>query len=173
MIIVLNGPLGIGKSTLAEALGESIDQCVSLDGDHLIAANPPQPDELGHLHATLRLLIAHHQRYGYRYFVVDHIWRSSHELDELRSHVSDLDPDIRVFLLTLPYELNLARIEQRSSVRAIDERDHDLLTVQEERAILQAAAREELGVPFDVSGSPSELVEDLLTRLNLPHSSHR
>ena len=38
MIIVLNGPLGIGKSTLAEALAESIDQSVMLDGDHLVAA---------------------------------------------------------------------------------------------------------------------------------------
>lgn len=32
MIIVLNGPLGIGKSTLAEALADSIDRCVMLDG---------------------------------------------------------------------------------------------------------------------------------------------
>jgi deoxyadenosine/deoxycytidine kinase len=40
MIIVLNGLLGIGKSTLAEALAESIEQCVMLDGDHLVAANP-------------------------------------------------------------------------------------------------------------------------------------
>ena len=29
MFIVLNGPLGIGKSTLAEALAESIDQDLS------------------------------------------------------------------------------------------------------------------------------------------------
>ena len=37
MIIVLNGPLGIGKSTLAEALTESIDACAMLSGDHLVA----------------------------------------------------------------------------------------------------------------------------------------
>jgi adenylate kinase family enzyme len=37
MIILLNGPLGIGKSTLAEALGECIEKCVSLDGNHLVA----------------------------------------------------------------------------------------------------------------------------------------
>jgi shikimate kinase len=41
MIIALYGPLGIGKSTLAEALAESIDRCVMLDGDHLVAVNPP------------------------------------------------------------------------------------------------------------------------------------
>lgn len=43
MIIVLNGPLGIGKSTLAEALTESIEQSVMLDGDRLAATNPPRP----------------------------------------------------------------------------------------------------------------------------------
>jgi deoxyadenosine/deoxycytidine kinase len=32
MIIVLNGPLGIGKSTLAGPLSESIQQCVMLSG---------------------------------------------------------------------------------------------------------------------------------------------
>lgn len=44
MFIVLNGPLGIGESTLAEALCESIDHCVMLDGDHVVAANPSHPD---------------------------------------------------------------------------------------------------------------------------------
>src|SRR5688572_22998987 len=53
MIILLNGPLGIGKSTLAEALSESIPQCVMLDGDALIAANPEPVDPLEHLHSTL------------------------------------------------------------------------------------------------------------------------
>jgi chloramphenicol 3-O-phosphotransferase len=53
MIIVLNGPLGIGKSTLAEALTESVDGCVMLDGDRLVAVNPPHREELDHLHSTI------------------------------------------------------------------------------------------------------------------------
>jgi adenylate kinase family enzyme len=53
MIITLNGPLGIGKSTLAEALSETIDHCVMLDGDCLVAANPPPADEMEYLHSTL------------------------------------------------------------------------------------------------------------------------
>ena len=60
MFIVLNGPLGTGKSTLAEALSENIDQCVMLDGDHLIAANPPPVHRLRLLHSTISLLVAHH-----------------------------------------------------------------------------------------------------------------
>src|SRR5215510_268703 len=41
MILILKGPLGIGKSTLAEALTENIDACATLSGDHLVAVNPP------------------------------------------------------------------------------------------------------------------------------------
>ena len=37
MIILLNGPLGIGKSTLSEALTERVDWCAMLDGDGTVA----------------------------------------------------------------------------------------------------------------------------------------
>ena len=46
MIIVLNGSVGIGKSTLAEALTESIEHCVILDGDRLVTTNPAPADEI-------------------------------------------------------------------------------------------------------------------------------
>src|SRR5699024_4121103 len=110
MIIVLNGPLGIGKSTLAEALMESLDRCVMLDGDHLIALNPPPDDDVAYLHATVALLVAHHKQSGYEHFVINHLWRSPEELEDLRRNVRDLDSDIRCFLLTLPLEENLRRI---------------------------------------------------------------
>jgi adenylate kinase family enzyme len=84
LFIVLNGPLGIGKSTLAEALTESIDSCVWLDGDRLVAANPPAADELEHLHSTIELLVTHHRRIGYRHFVIDHVWRTPAALSDLR-----------------------------------------------------------------------------------------
>jgi broad-specificity NMP kinase len=104
MIILLNGPLGIGKSTLAETLAESIDQCVMLDGDHLVQANPRSFDQLEHLHSTIALLVAHHRRFGYLHFVVNHIWTSPAELADLHSRLVEMDDDIRCFPLTLPAE---------------------------------------------------------------------
>jgi hypothetical protein len=166
MIIVLNGPLGIGKSTLAEALTESIDGCVMLDGDRLVAVNPPQRDELEHLHSTIALLVAHHYRYGYRYFIIDYIWRSPAELADLGLHIVHIDSDIRCFLLTLPAEENLRRIERRASVRAINELEFERQTSVREREIL-ASSGMNLGEPFDVSASPDELVEAMLRRLGL------
>jgi hypothetical protein len=168
MIILLNGPLGIGKSTLAEALAERIDRCVMLDGDHLVAANPPADDEREHLHSTIALLVGHHLRFGYRHFVIDHLWRSPEELADLRQRLIDHDPDIRCFLLTLPADENLRRIERRAAARAIDEREFEQRTFAEEHALLTGDAAAQLGEPFDVSAPVAELVATMLCRLRLP-----
>ncbi len=167
MIVVLNGPLGIGKSTLAEALAESIDHCVMLDGDHLVAANPPPVNELEFLHSTIALLVAHGRQFGYQHFVINHFWRSAADLADLRRRLLALDAhyDIRCFLLTLPLDENLRRIEQRQRARAIDEQEFERLTVAEERAALFDRRDHELGEPFDVSASPSRLVASMLLQL--------
>jgi len=169
MIILLNGPLGIGKSTLAEALTESLDHCVMLDGDSLVAANPPPPDEIEHLHSTIALLVAHHRHFGYRHFVIDHLWRTSEELDDLRRRLlaDDGEADIRCFLLTLSLEENLRRIDQRQSARVTDERQFELRTVAEEREALFGRSTGDLGEEFDVSAPPDELVATILRRLGL------
>lgn len=165
MIIVLNGPLGIGKSTLAEALSESIDGCVMLDGDALTAANPAPPDPREHLHSTLALLVAHHQRFGYRHFVIDHIWTSPSDLEDLRSRLAPFDSDFRCFLLTLPADENLRRIERRAAARALDERELEQRTFREEREALAASTGASVGETFDVSAAPDELVANLSRRL--------
>jgi ABC-type cobalamin/Fe3+-siderophores transport system ATPase subunit len=169
MIIVLNGPLGIGKSTLAEALMESIDGCVMLDGDRLAAANPPPPDEMEHLHSTIALLVAHHRRFGYPHFVIDHLWRTPEELADLRRRLLDIDSDadIRAFLLTLPLDENLRRIQRRQDARAIEELDFERRTVLQEREVVFGSNGGDLGEPFDVSAPPPDLVAALLHRVGL------
>src|SRR5262245_47087635 len=157
MIVVLNGPLGVGKSTLAEALTESIDACAMLSGDHLVAVNPPPPNELEHLHSTIELLVRHYRRFGYRNFVIEHVWRTEGELADLKRRLDDTDA--YCFLLTVPIEENLRRIERRQAARAIDESEFERLTLAEERRALEEPG---LGTPFDVSAPPSELVQRLL-----------
>jgi shikimate kinase len=167
VIVLLNGPLGVGKSTLAEALTERIDRCVMLDGDHLVAANPESSDPIEHLHSTLALLVAHHRRFGYRHFVIDHLWESAAELTGLRRRLLEVDPEaeIRCFLLALPLEENLRRIRRRQAARAIDESELERRTVLEEREALYGDGNGDLGEPFDVSAPPEELAEALLSRL--------
>jgi predicted kinase len=165
MFILLNGPLGIGKSTLAEALTERLDRCVMLDGDVLVEANPPADDETDHLHTTIALLVEHHRRFGYSHFVIDHLWRSPAELDDLRRRLAGIDPgaDIHCFLLTLPLEENRRRIDHRQRARAVDEREFERRTSEQERQLL--ADRRDLGEPLDVSAPPEALAARLLRRI--------
>ena len=130
---------------------------------------PPSFDEIAHLHSTIALLIAHHQRWGYRHFVVDHIWRTTAELTDSRNRLLEVDAhsDIRCFLLTLPLDENLRRIKRRQSARAIDEEECELTTLEEERRALFERSGGELGEAFDVSGSPAELVTTMLKQLAL------
>lgn len=167
MIVILNGPLGVGKSTLAEALSESIAGCVMLDGDHLVAANPPAADEVGHLHSTISVMVEHHRRFGYRHFVINHLWTDATALGDLRQRLVGGDPDIRVFLLTLPERENLARIARRAGARALDETEFERRTVAAERAALSQVAGGELGEPFDVSAPVGELVVTLRAMLGM------
>src|SRR5690606_18772572 len=115
----------------------------------------------------LALLIEHHRKFGYRHFVINHFWRSPAELADLRNRL-DAGQEFRCFLLTLPAEDNLRRIERRAGARAIDEREFERATFAEEYAMLGAGARSGLGEPFDVSAPPAELVEALLQRLGVP-----
>lgn len=167
-IIVINGPLGIGKSTLSEALSESLDQCVMLDGDHLIAVNPVPVNETAYLHRIVGLLVAHHLRSGYRQFVVNHYWRFPHELEDLRRTLLNIEPDadIRFFLLTLSLDEHLGRIHRRRAAREIDEEQFELQTVAAERDVLYHQGRVGLGQPFDVSGPLHQVVADLLLQLD-------
>lgn len=169
MVILLNGPLGIGKSTLAEALTESVDRCVMLDGDYLIAMNPPPADEVESLHAILALLLPHHRRLGYRHFVINHIWRTPAALEDLRRRLDAVgESDFRCFLLTLPADENLRRIQRRQDARALDEWEFEQRIVREEREALYRTDSGNLGDPFEVSAAPKELVAMLQHRLGNP-----
>lgn len=168
LVILLNGPLGIGKSTLGEALGEVLERSVTLDGDSLAALNLPPADEMAYLHETIALLVAHHLRSGYDRFIINHYWPYAAEIDDLAVRLRAIAPgaSIRAFRLTLPRDANLQRIARRQAARAIDESDFEATTFREEFALL-AEAGSDLGEPFDVVEPPDTLVIRLLARLGL------
>jgi hypothetical protein len=165
MIIVINGPLGIGKSTLSEALSERIDRCAMLDGDSLVAVNPLPADPVEHLHRGIVLLLRHHRRFGYRHFVINHLWETAAELEDLHRRLARLDDRILCFRMTLDPESNLARIDRRASVRAIDELDYEQETFHREHAVLSGAVGRELGEPWDATAPPEQLADALLREI--------
>lgn len=168
MIVLLNGPLGIGKSSLGEALCEALPNSLHLDGDALAATNPPVPagaPGLEQLHGAVALMVEHHLHFGIRHVVINHVWFDPLHLADLVDRLERLLPpaNVRCLRLCLDERENLRRIERRARSRALDELEFELETVREERARL--ADRDDLGEPFDVTAPLPDLVCDLLQRL--------
>ena len=87
MIIIINGPCGIGKSTTAEHVTWKFDRAVFLDGDYIGSVHPFEIYDdvrIEHLYQTLRLLIAFHIEHGdYHNFVIPYVFESPESLARL------------------------------------------------------------------------------------------
>ncbi|MEN1727539.1 MAG: AAA family ATPase [Pseudomonadota bacterium] len=166
MIVLLNGPLGIGKSTLAEALMEALPQSVALNGDALLAFNPPPEHDDAILNQFLRILIERHRQEGRQVFIVDHLWTSPEDIEKLIDHCARPGEPVRTLLLTLPKSLHRHRIEQRARARALDELGFELSNYLLERQTLAAYRHGEVGKPIDVTAPVEQLVSEIRQWLN-------
>jgi hypothetical protein len=140
MIIVLDRPFGIGKSTLAKVLTWSIDACAMLSGDHLVAVNPPSKADSNICtgQSSCWCFIVGASATGTS--VIEHVWRTESELADVKQRLGD--PEVHCFLLTLPIQENLRPVERRQAARAIDEREVEHRTLAEERRVLQGPGLE-------------------------------
>ncbi len=141
---------------------EAVENSAMLDGDALAAVNPSPPSS-ALLHETIRLLIDHYRRYGYRHFFVNHLWTDPKQCAALQQQLLTTDPDVRCFRLTLSAQENRRRIQQRRPARLLDHAAEEFDTNAAERRLL--ADRQDLGEPFDVSDPPDRLVGRLLRTL--------
>ena len=168
VIILLNGPLGVGKSSLGEALMEALPHSAHLDGDALVATNPPVPANPGgrdRLHGAIERMVTYHLQFGIHHFVISHVWFDAQDLRDLMDRLLGCAPGAQVhcFRLCLDAEANLERIERRARGRALDELACERRTVRDERSRL--AGRKDLGERFDVTRPVDDLVGDLLLRV--------
>ncbi|MEA3396462.1 MAG: hypothetical protein U9R05_03270 [Chloroflexota bacterium] len=152
MILIINGPCGIGKTTVAWELVHRFDRAVMLEGDSIGAVHPFEiydDSRVEHLYQTLRRLIAFHiERGNYHNFVIDYVFERPESLARLKSLLADFDDHIHAFrLLVAPMEL-----EQRICERGEDPAWHlrrakELVAIQ-----TRAARRGDVGAPVDTTG---------------------
>jgi len=116
MIIIINGSLGVGKTTTAEQLHWKFDKSVCLDGDSIGNVNPFEiydDARIIHLYQTLALLIDFHQKNGYPNFVINYVFESPESLQDLLNLLRPLDSSIYVYWLTCDREKQAKRIISR------------------------------------------------------------
>jgi GrpB-like predicted nucleotidyltransferase (UPF0157 family)/predicted kinase len=159
MIIIINGPLGIGKTQLAWKLLEFFERGVMLDGDYIGAVQPfviYDEARIEYLYQTLQHLVAFHvQQGGYRNFVIDYVFETPESLAHLRHLLSELDDEIYAFRLVCDEAVMEKRIRGRASNQPDDPpglawelgRFRELQQIQGE-----AAKRGDMGFVIDTSG---------------------
>jgi GrpB-like predicted nucleotidyltransferase (UPF0157 family)/predicted kinase len=167
MIVIINGPCGIGKTSVSWALVGHFDRAVMLDGDYIGAVHPFEIyDEarVEHLYQTLRHLLAFHSEHGeYHNFVINYVFETPASLARLRNLLSDLDDEIYAFRLTADAAAIAQRIQGREDEEAelnwYLSRYQELVAIQE-----RAAAQGDMGFIVDTTGLNAGEVADVIWR---------
>mgnify|MGYP002682440129 CR=1 FL=1 len=87
MIIIINGPLGIGKTSVSWELLRCFERAAMLDGDYLGAIQPFEIyDEarIAYLDQTFVHMSAWHKQHGYTNLVINYVFEQPEALARLR-----------------------------------------------------------------------------------------
>ena len=157
MIIIINGSLGVGKTSVAEQLHWKLDRSVQLDGDHIGDVHPFEIyDErrIAHLYRTLALLVGFHQQNGYSNFVITYVFESAGSLQALFDLLHPLDASIHTYWLTCEAQEQARRIRERHN----DDMEWELSRFVELQKIQRKAAGEGfIGIELDTTAlTPAE-----------------
>jgi hypothetical protein len=174
VIVIINGPCGIGKTSVAWELNARFHRSVMLDGDYVGAVRPFEiydDERVEYLYRTLRHLVTWHVgQDGYPNFVINYVFESPQSLARLKGMLEGLAGPIVAFRLLAEAEEIEARIRKR------DEDPEWYLNRYEELVAVQKAAarRGDMGTPLDTTGlGVDEVVDAIWARLSpqarLPH----
>jgi broad-specificity NMP kinase len=166
VIIIINGPLGIGKTQTSWALVRRFPRAVMLDADYVAEFHPfdyYNDEHLAYAHATLRVLAGHHHSHGFEHFVINWIFESPFQLERLRGLLADLGLPIYAFrLVCAPKE-----IERRVRRRNLPDLEYELRRSRELIQILDAAALTgDIGTPLDTTNlTPDQAADAILHQI--------
>jgi hypothetical protein len=164
MIIIINGPLGIGKTQTSWAIIRRFARGVMLDADYVAEFHPfdyYNDEHLAYAHATLRVLTAHHISHGFQYFVINWIFETPFQLDRLKRLLVDLGLPIYAFRLICDPE----EVERRVRRRNLPDLDYELQRSRELIEILdRAALTGDIGTPLDTTSLTVEQTADAILR---------
>lgn len=164
MIIIINGPCGVGKTTVADSLCSTIQQSVMLDGDYLGCVSPFEiysESRIEHLYSTFAVNIAHHQSYGYQHFIINYVFESPESLKKLIKYLEPLDDKIFTFRLFA----SISEIQRRICKRATDQMEWELNRCIELTNIMEPFG-DNLGERLDVTNlTPEEITKYILNKI--------
>ncbi|MCK5399989.1 MAG: AAA family ATPase [Flavobacteriaceae bacterium] len=118
MIIILNGSIGIGKTSVSRKINERLDDSVMLEGDYLGIVNPFEiydENRIEYLYQTITHLIKFHKDNGYDNFVINYVFETNNDLQKLVHKLEILDEKISCYWLICTEEEQRKRILSRNN----------------------------------------------------------
>ncbi len=167
MIVILTGPCGIGKTSVAWELNARFDRAVMLDGDYIGAVQPFEiydEQRITYLYRTLRHLIDFHiTEGGYPNFVINYVFEEPESLADLREMLAMFEMPMPAYRLIGDDAEIAARIRRREhdpAERAWHlNRYRELVEIQ-----ARNARRGDLGTPVDTTGLTADEVAGAIWR---------
>ena len=146
MIIIINGSVGVGKSSAAWEVAARFDTSFMFDGDYIGAVHPFEiydQARVNYLYKTICHLIKFHQHNGYTNFVINYVFEDASQLTRLIDQLQTLDPDIHTFWLTCDEAVQTQRVVGRKVDHAWDlERFVELNRIQRASSLRGFIGRE-------------------------------
>ncbi|WP_457610908.1 hypothetical protein [Lutibacter sp.] len=162
MIIIINGSVGVGKTSVSLELQKKFKKSIMLDGDYIGAVHPFELYEqarIEYLYDTIYYLFTYHFSNGFENFIINYVFESAQSLDNLLNRFKAVNLKIKCYWLISSIEEQKERITLRSRGR----KDWELKRLYELNQILENASKIGfIGEKVEIQGKTVKEVTDLL-----------
>jgi len=163
VIIVINGPLGVGKTQTGWRIVESLPRAAFVDIDYIAAVTPfdhNSAKDREYAYESAAVVAAHHVRHGYVPVVVSWVFETPEQLVLLRERFVGLG-ELHPFRLSCSPALLEDRIRQRGNENI----EREVARGRELHAVLEReSSRADLGYHIDASARTIDDVASTILR---------
>lgn len=157
LLIIINGTVGVGKTSIAKCLADEIENALSIEGDSLGFAPPDHTDESFQNDYGLKVgidLISKFRKNGTKVIIFDRFFENPKKLDWF---ISQVGLKCHVFYLLANEEELSNRIRKRARQRAESE------ILDSKRVHRNQESMKNRGVEIDTNGkSPAVVTKEIM-----------
>lgn len=116
MIILINGPCGIGKTTISELIAQDLDNCCLIHGDDIhnsIVNSQIIPKHLQVTDANIDSMVHNFKEYGFENIIIDYVYEDVISFKEIVKKFEAYDQFVVPILLRCGLDENIRRDKLR------------------------------------------------------------
>lgn len=116
MVLIINGPCGVGKSTISNHLENALESCVHISGDavHCFIVNSEIiPEHVAVTDKNIESLVKNYKEAGFKNIIIDNVYENAAHLTRIKLGLGQYDSNIISVLLYCELQENIRRDANR------------------------------------------------------------